>query len=281
MIKFGPAGNCETFYEAGYKRSVQAPAWLKSIGLTAYEYSFGKGIILSDETALAIGEQAKLNGIEISVHAPYFINFASINDEQIEKSYNYVLNSLHKLRLLGGRRLVVHVASNGKLERAQAVELAKEKLIILNQKLIENGFDDMLICLETLGKPAQIGDYQEIAEFCKLSPLYYPALDFGHINALSGGGLKTMADYEKVISYMLKNVGEEKTKNMHVHFSKIEYGAKGEIKHLTLEDTIYGPEFLPLAKVIKKYGLTPFIICESKGVMAHDALILKDIYEKA
>ena len=71
----------------------------------------------------------------------------------------------------------------------------------------------------------------------------------------------------------------EKAKLLHIHFSKIEYGDKGEIRHLTLDDNVYGPEFEPLAKVLKEFKLEPTIICESNGVMALDALKLKHIYE--
>ena len=53
-MRFGPAGNAERFYAEGFKASVQAPEWLAAQGLTAYEYSFGRGVSLSDETAADI-----------------------------------------------------------------------------------------------------------------------------------------------------------------------------------------------------------------------------------
>lgn len=281
MIKFGPAGNCKTFYEAGFKRSVQAPEWLKSIGLSAYEYSFGRGITLNDETAIELGKQAKEHGIEVSIHAPYYINFANPDDDMAEKSYMYVINSLEKLKLIGGKRLVVHPASCGKLNREEAVELTKKRLYILKDKLSELGYDDYLICLETMGKPAQIGTYKEVIDMCTISQNYIPTLDFGHINALTHGSLKTEDDYREIIDYLFKTLGEEKAKKVHIHFSKIEYGDKGEIRHLTLADEKYGPEFEPLAKVLKEYNMEPVVISESSEIMAHDAKILKEIYEKA
>lgn len=279
MIKFGPAGNCETFYEQGYKKSVQAPMWLNSIGLTAYEYSFGRGITLSDETAVELGKEAEKYNIEVSIHAPYYINFANPSDEMVEKSYMYVINSLEKLKLIGGKRLVVHPASCGKLDRSEALELTKKRLTILKEKLEMLGYGDFLICLETMGKPAQIGTYKEIIDLCKISPNFIPTLDFGHINALTQGSLKSEDDYKKIIDYLFNELGEEKAKKVHIHFSKIEYGSKGEIKHLTLADDVYGPNFEPLAKVLKQYNMEPVVICESNSIMAHDALILKSIYE--
>lgn len=279
MVRFGPAGNCKTFYEAGYKKSIEAPKWLSSIGLSAYEYSFGRGITLNDDTAITLGEEAKKYDIEVSIHAPYYINFANPDDEMVEKSYMYVINSLQKLKLIGGHRLVVHPASCGKLDRKDAIELVHKRLHILKDKLQELGLDNFLICLETMGKPAQIGTYQEVIDMCTISPNFIPTLDFGHINALGQGCLKTEDDYRKIIDYLFTTLGEEKARKVHIHFSKIEYGAKGEIRHLTLEDQKYGPEFEPLAKLIKEYKMEPVIISESSEVMAHDALILKNIYE--
>mgnify|MGYP004679224249 FL=1 len=278
MIKFGPSGNCESFYADGLKHSYQAAEWLSKKGLNAYEYSFGKGILLSDEMAAKIGEEMKKYGITISLHAPYFINFANPDDEMVEKSYGYVIDSLKKLRILGGTHLVVHPASCGKMERSEAVALTKKRLNILKDRIIAEGLDDMYVCLETMGKSAQIGTVDEILDFCTLFDHYMPTFDFGHINALTGGTLKTDADYEDIIVKCLKTLGEYRTKNVHIHFSKIEYSSKGEVKHLTLADTKYGPEFEPLARVIKKYNLEPTVICESKGIMAIDAMKLKDIY---
>ena len=199
-------------------------------------------------------------------------------DEMVEKSYGYVIDSLKKLRILGGTHLVVHPASCGKMERSEAVALTKKRLNILKDRIIAEGLDDMYVCLETMGKSAQIGTVDEILDFCTLFDHYMPTFDFGHINALTGGTLKTDADYEDIIVKCLKTLGEYRTKNVHIHFSKIEYSSKGEVKHLTLADTKYGPEFEPLARVIKKYNLEPTIICESKGIMAVDAMKLKDIY---
>lgn len=279
MIKFGPAGNCKTFYEDGHKRTIEAPKWLHEKGLDAYEYSFGKGFTLPDETAIAIGEEMKKYGITISVHAPYYINFATPTDEMAEKSYNYVLESLRKLRLLGGNQLVVHPASQGKMSREEAVELTKKRLIILKDKIIENGYDDMYVCLETMGKSAQIGTYEEILDFCTIYDKFIPTFDFGHINALTQGTLKSYDDYKKIIEMSISKIGLERTKIAHIHFSKIEYGAKGEIKHLTLDDEIYGPEFEPLAQVLKDFNLDCVVICESKEYQGRDAVILKNIFD--
>ena len=70
----------------------------------------------------------------------------------------------------------------------------------------------------------------------------------------------------------------ERMKDFHVHFSKIMYSAKGEVKHLTFADTVYGPEFAPLAGALKKRNLYPYVVCESDGTQAEDAAEMKKIY---
>jgi deoxyribonuclease-4 len=83
----------------------------------------------------------------------------------------------------------------------------------------------------------------------------------------------------EIFNYAIEKLGYERTKNCHIHFSKIEFGEKGEIRHKNYEDEGYGPEFPPLASAIKALGLSPTIICESHEFMAEDALVLKNIYE--
>jgi deoxyribonuclease-4 len=281
IIRFGPAGNSKIFYDAGNKKSLDAPAWLKSIGLRAYEYSFGRGFTMGLETAKELGKQAVLHDVMVSVHAPYYINFANPSDEMAEKSYNYVLRGLEYLKAMGGKKICVHLASQGKAERQDAIALTKQRLEILMQKVREN-FDmtGMYICPETMGKYTQIGNEYEIIDFCTVDECLVPTFDFGHLNCLKQGELKTEEDYQNIFDYAIEKLGYERVKNCHIHFSKIEFGLKGEIKHLNLDDTIYGPDFEPLARVLVKNKLTPTIITESATRMAEDALELKSIYEK-
>lgn len=278
MIKFGPSGNSLSFYEMGYKHTLQAPEYLNKFKLDCFEYSFGRGITLSEDKALQIGEAFKAAGKEISVHAPYFINFANPDDEAARKSYGYVINSARFLKLFGGERLVFHPAAQGKATREEAVARTADRLKTLRDLIYESGLEDLKLCPETMGKSAQIGTLEEIVGFCKIDNIYLPAIDFGHINAREQGSLKTCADYKSRLEYMIAELGYERVKTFHVHFSKIMYGGKGEIKHLTFEDTEYGPEFEPLAMALKDLKLEPYIVSESDGTQAEDARTMKEIY---
>lgn len=278
MIKFGPSGNCASFYAAGYKHTEEAAGFVKGLELDCYEYSFGRGIMLSEGKAISIGEAFKAEGVEISAHAPYFINFANPSDEAAQKSYGYVLDSAKYLKLMGGKRVVFHPAAQGKATREEAVNLTCDRLKTLRDYIYLNNLEDLYFCPETMGKTAQIGTLEEVVDFCKIDNVFLPAIDFGHLNAREQGSLKTVSDYKQRLEYMIAELGYERVKHFHVHFSKIMYGAKGEIKHLTFADTQYGPEFEPLAVALKELKLEPYIVSESAGTQAEDASEMKRIY---
>ena len=280
MIKIGPSGNSNSFYGEGHKHTKEAAAWLQARGLTAFEYSFGRGVHIGAETAAEIRAEFGRCGIEISSHAPYYTNFANPDEEMIKKSFGYVRQSVIAENTFGGKRTVFHPAACGKVSRSEAVETTKRNIARLMEYLSDVGFD-FILCPETMGKMNQIGTMEEIVEFCKLDEKLYPCFDFGHINSYTRGGIKGYGDYKRIIDYTADNLGDEKTKNIHVHFSKIMYGEKGELKHLTFADEKYGPEFEGFAKVISEYRMTPFLICESDGTMAEDAMTMKRILEES
>ena len=278
MIKFGPSGNCDSFYAEGNQHTEQSAAFVKRRGLDCFEYSFGRGVRMTEDKAISIGEAFAKADVEISVHAPYFINFANPDDEMAAKSYGYVLDSAKMCKLMGGKRIVFHPAAQGKATRFEAMDKTVERLKILRDYIYLNDLQDMIFCPETMGKLAQIGTIEEVTEFCKIDPAFTPCVDFGHVNAREQGSLKTVEDYKSRLEYMIAELGYERMKNFHVHFSKIMYSSKGEIKHLTFEDETYGPEFMPLAVALKALNLEPYIVSESDGTQAEDAAEMKRIY---
>lgn len=276
VIRFGPSGNSLSFYAAGYKHTYQAGAWLEQMGLNAFEYSFGRGVSMSDATALKIREEMDAHGVEISAHAPYYTNFSNSDPDMIDKSVMYVVRSVEAVNKMGGERVVVHPAAQGKLDRAEAVALAERNFAQLAEAVEQL---PCKICIETLGKIRQVGRVEEVLRFCAISDKFYPCFDFGHINCYTLGGVKGYDDYKRIVDDAMAALGEEKVRRMHVHFSKIAYGAGGESHHLTFADAEYGPEYEPLDKVIEEYRLTPFIVCESDGTMAEDALFMKNVHK--
>lgn len=278
MIKFGPSGNSQAFFAAGKKNTEQSAEWVKNLGLEAFEYSFGRGVVMGDEKAESVRAAFNAAGVQISVHAPYFINLANADGEMIEKSFSYIFQSARAARLMGGKRVIFHPASQGKDERSVAVSRAADNFKRLAQKIRELGYDDCVFCPETMGKLGQIGTIEEVVAFCLTDELFLPAIDFGHVNAREQGSLKTANDYRARLEYMIEKLGYERVKHFHVHFSKIQYGPKGELRHLNFDDRKYGPLFEPLAEALIDLKLEPVIICESAGNQDADAAFMKNAY---
>lgn len=278
--KFGVAGNSDSFYKDGNKASEQMPKWLSDFGLDAYEYQCGNGVRCGEKTAQKIAEEARQNGIIMSVHSPYYINLATSDEQKRIGSINYIIQSAQLVKNLGGERVVVHSGALCGLSREEALENAKKTLYLAREQMIEFGLQNVRLCIETMGKINQLGDLYEVMELCSLDDSFLPCIDFGHLNARTLGGLKTISDFEEIFDAIKNKLGEEREKIFHSHFSKIEYTAGGEKRHLTFSDTVYGPEFEPVCELILKRNLSPTIICESSGTQAEDSLTMKKIYKK-
>ncbi len=279
MIRFGPSGNSESFYEEGFTSTMEAPLWLKAKGLNAYEYPFGRGINLSLETAARLGRLMAAEDIALSVHAPYYINLANPDPDKRKASLTYILESARRAHGLNADRVVVHVGAPMKLERKEALKNCREGLRTAQKLLDDNGLSAIHLCPETMGKKGQIGDLEETLQLCQAESRFIPCLDFAHIHALGQGRLNETEDFEKVLDIAESMLGRERMKNMHVHFSTIEYTSAGEKRHRTFAETEYGPRFEHLAPLLKERDYAPRIICECKGTMAEDAAEMKKIWE--
>ena len=280
MIKFGPSGTDEAFAAAGYSHTVEVPGFIKENGLDIFEYSVGRGVRITRETAEKIGQAFREQQVGISVHAPYYINFAGEDAEKLRATFDHLFASLDAVKYFGGTRAVFHPGSPLKSERKDAMARLMRAINLFMQEFYDTGYEDRFICAETMGKINQLGDLDEVIDIVNVADNILPCVDFGHLNARTYGSLKTKDDYKRVIDALIDGVGEKKVKNMHVHFSKIEYGKGGEIRHLTFADNVYGPEFEPLAEVFADYRLEPWVLSESAGTQSIDAKTMKNLYFK-
>ena len=280
MIKFGPSGTDEAFAAAGYSHTTEVPGFIKDNGLDIFEYSFGRGVRITKETAEKIGQAFREKEVGISVHAPYYINFAGEDPEKLRATFDHLFASLDAVKYFGGTRAVFHPGSPLKSERGEAMDRLMRSMNLFMEEFYLKGYEDRFVCAETMGKINQLGDLDEIIRIVNVADNILPCVDFGHLNARTYGSLKTKDDYKRVIDALIDGVGEKKVKNMHVHFSKIEYGKGGEIRHLTFADQTYGPEFEPLAELLAEYRLEPWILSESAGTQSIDAKTMKNLYFK-
>lgn len=278
-IRFGSSGNPEEFYEKGYKASEQMPAYLSSLGLSAYEYQCSRGVRVSDQKAALLREEAARYGIRLSVHAPYYISLSSQEEEKQQKTIGYIVDSMAAAKKMGADRVVVHAGALLKLERSFAVESACALLRRAQRVADEKGLGSVAICPETMGKMNQLGDSREIVAMCQVDERMIPTIDFGHLYCRGLGTPSDEEEWKRELSIYIDGLGYERMKHFHAHFSPMEYTQKGgEKRHVTLADEGFGPDFRPIARALIALRLEPRILSESAGTQAIDAAALSRIY---
>lgn len=276
-MKFGPAGNAESFYEAGYKNSEDMPKYLSEIGLDAYEYQCSRGVKISDAKAQKIKEEATKYGIALSVHSPYYISLSTQEEAKQISTIKYITDSMAAAKKMGATKVVVHAGALLGLDREYAVESACKLLKRALDEADKLGLGDIILCPETMGKINQLGDSKEIIKMCKVDERLIPTIDFGHLYCRHIGALKTFEDFVNELQMYIDELGYERMKHFHSHFSKMEYTENGgEKQHVTFADEGYGPDYEVVIQAIKHLKLEPTIICESAGTQAIDAKIMKD-----
>ena len=276
--KFGPAGNAASF---PYKSSVDAPKWLREIGLDCYEYQCGKGVNVGETTARNIGLAAMEQGISLSLHAPYFINLANPDPESLKKTIGYITSACLAADWMGANRVIIHSGALMKRTRREAQEIALRSIKEVVKACDEAGFAHITLCPETMGKINQLGDLDEVLELCTTDERLIPCVDFGHLYARSLGADEGAEVCCRMLDRIQEVLGTERASRFHSHFSHIEFTPNGGEKcHRTFgDDGGFGPDWTPLAAEVARRGWSPTFICESAGTQAEDALTMKRVYQ--
>ena len=276
---FGPAGLGQDYADKGYSGTAKSAEYLTGLGLTALEYSLGRGVTIGQDSAHAIGESLRGAGIALSVHAPYFVNLATDDPARQERNVVWLGQACQVAQWMGADRVIFHPGSALKGNRALAMELSLPNLAGCIAQLTEQGLmQGVMLCPETMGKNNQLGSVDEIIVFCREFGLV-PCLDFGHIHTVGQGCILSQDDAAGVLDTFITGLGHERMANCHVHFSHIEYSTGGEVRHRTFAEEGYGPDFAHVAPAIKAAGLAPRFICESAGTQALDAAEMRELWD--
>jgi deoxyribonuclease-4 len=129
-----------------------------------------------------------------------------------------------------------------------------------------------------MGRTYQLGSLDEALNLCETVERTQLVVDWSHLHARDRGRFRTIEDFRKVVERIENRLGTEAVKNLHCHFTKIEFTNKGERRHHTLQEARFGPNFRLLAKIIVEFELKPVIISESP-VLDVDAMKMRDILQ--
>jgi len=254
MIKVGPAGSEGKGNLEGVKKVAR-------MGLDCMEVEFTYGVRMRIEEAERVGGLARAKGVLLSVHAPYYINLASDEEEKVIASKKRILASCERAHALGAQNVVFHAGFYQKKTAAKTYELIKREILEIQDHISKEKWK-VTLCPEVTGKPSQFGSLEEILELMKDTGCGI-TVDFSHLFARQQGQI----DYAEILQVL--------PEKFHAHFSGIEYGDKGERKHIETEKKF----FEPLASELVKKKLDVTLINESPQPYK-DAAMMKRILAK-
>jgi deoxyribonuclease-4 len=274
--RFGPAGTPWTFKEL--KQPItELPSFLHEIGLDALEYEavrWGQKPQIKKENAEKLGLNAKKHDVWLSMHGSYFISLHS-KRAVVEASKKRLLACATAAQWMNAHLVVFHPGVYG---RKNPKEVLRQCIKATSEVVEEMKSLGITVKLgpETMGKRSQFGSLDEVLTLCEQVEQTEPVVDWSHLHARTRGKLRTYDDFLEVIDETEKRLGTETAKNLHCHFSRMEFSSKGEVRHHVLDDKYYGPEFGILARVVVDLGLRPVIICESPLIDV-DAIKMRNV----
>lgn len=245
------------------------------LGINAMEIEWVQSVPKNTEHVAEIGVVAKELDMVLTVHSPYFVNLNSAEKEKIVASEQRILAALSMAQVCGAVSVCVHAAFNGKDDPAtvtDSIRRSTERIMKKKNSL----FPDVNLAYETMGKHSQWGTLDETLLIAKEFDIY-PCVDTAHMHARANGGMNTEREWEELFDRYAKVLGKNSLKKMHLHYSGIAYGEKGEKHHLPFEES--DADWKGFLRVLKRREIGGVLVCESPE-MEDDTLLLQATYDR-
>lgn len=255
----------------GYKKGFEIH---DEMGLDGLELEFVHGVRISDKSRNDVSNAVKNNKKIITAHAPFYVNLNAREEEKIEASVQRIIETAQVTEALGGYSITFHAGFYLNQEPMVVYEKIKKQIQIITDTLIKAN-NKIWIRPETTGKATQWGDLEEIIRISKEFETVLPCVDFSHLHARYNGAVNEYSDFCKIFEEIGNNLGQKALENFHAHIAGIEYSAKGEKKHLNLEESDFN--YKDLLKAFKEFDVKGVIVCESPNI-EDDAKLLKEYY---
>ncbi len=254
--------------EAGIER-------IAELGLGCMEVEFVRGVKMSPDVAVSVGELAARKKVVLTTHAPYAINLNAVEPQKVHMSKERILQTARIAALFGARSITFHAAFYLKDTPAETYVTVKNQLQEVMNILCKEG-NKVTISPEVTGKPSQFGTLEELLKLSGEMEGVAPCIDFSHWHARTGMA-NSYQEFLAVLDRVEKKLGMRGLDNMHIHLSGIAYGHKGEIKHLMLPDSDF--RYAELLKALKERRAKGVVICESAPYPEQDAVLLQGTYQ--
>ncbi len=275
MIKFLTAGVPITSRKSGTLEGLRR---VKELGLGGMELEFVRGVRMKESLAEKVKKFAQENGLVLTVHGPYWINLNSREEQKVKNSIEFIYQSARVGYLAGARDITFHPAYYHDDDPKEVHKKVKNLLKELSKRLKDEGID-VIIRPETMGKPSQYGTLEEIVDLSMEIDNVLPCVDFAHMYAREQGKYNTYDEISRVLDYIREKLGDRALKNMHIHYSGIVYGPKGEKYHVDLTSQENKLNYEDFIRALVDAGVEGVVVSETP-FMEEGALLLQEIYEE-
>jgi deoxyribonuclease-4 len=250
---------------------------MAELGLDALELAWVRSVRISPSACEAIRAEGDRCNVALSVHAPYFIN---LNADSVEwpKSRKRIMDAAKFGHLAGATDIVIHPGSYFGRPPEEVRPIAIRRLKDCVSELRAAG-NPVILRPETMGKPALFGSLEDVLQLAQAVDGVLPCIDFAHLHARTGtGGANRYEEWQAMLQTVRSALGENAIRMLHIHLSGIEYTAKGERKHLPLEEADL--DYRQLLKALADSGCGGRIMCESP-ILEDDALRIAKAWSRA
>ncbi len=270
-LNFLTAGMPLSTGKGGYGRAFEI---LSDLNLDGMELEFVHGVRMSDETRELVKKERESRKLILTAHAPFYVNLNSQEEDKVDASVQRIIETGLAAQSTGAFSITFHAAFYMKQDKEEVYQKVKNRISEISKFYHDNNLN-VWIRPETTGKATQWGDLDEIIRLSKEFDNVLPCIDFSHLHARSVGKYNTYDEFSKILETVGNELGQRALDNFHAHLAGIDYGDKGEKKHLIFEES--DMNYKDLLKVLKEFNVKGALVCESPNI-EDDALILKEYY---
>lgn len=277
-LYIGPSGNPEDApVEDGQAAVIE---WCHEQGWQTLELAFVHNVYLKEQEAEQVAQVSKQLGFPVSAHGSYYINLASLEPPKIGASRSRIVQAAQRVMQAGGHSVVYHSAFYTKRDSAEVTPIVLEQTKKVQAELKERGIQAWLRP-ELTGKPTQHGDIPELIKVANSVEMALPCIDWAHLLARYNGEINSYDQWCNVLDQLDRGIRNKNVlRRMHMHISGIEYGPKGEKRHIPLATADL--RYKELMQALKQAGVTGTLIVEAPRIsLSEDIARLMDAWESA
>jgi deoxyribonuclease-4 len=249
-------------------------------GWDTMELSFVQQVYLKRSQADELAEHIKQNNFPISCHGSYYINLASEEKAKIGASRGRIEQAAERIFQAGGHSVVYHSAFLTGRDTGEVTQMVIEQTKKVEEVLASKNVK-VWLRPELTGKPVQHGSLDELIKLANACETVLPCIDWSHQHARTNGAWNSYDEWCEMLDRMERGIKNKNVlQRMHMHVSGIDYGPRGEKKHLPMQESDL--RYKELMQALKQAGVCGTLVCEApRQSLVVDLNLLRDAWEAA